>query len=133
MDVSLLTNQVVVSSIIVALLQHVKKASWFPWLTAETEKLNRVVAVLLSFLAAVGVHASFTNHTLTITGLSLVSILTLGWNWIVSFVIQQGIFKATVGPALVQGETIQMTGASWSMPVHSEQQATEAYKQAETR
>jgi hypothetical protein len=102
MDASILTNQVVVSSIIVGLLQWLKKAPWFPLLSKETQNLNRVIAILLSFLAALGVHTTFANGVLTVTGLTTMGILTAGYNWIFSFVTQQGLFKLLVSPPPTQ-------------------------------
>lgn len=71
-DASVLGTQLTMSAVIVFILQVLKKASWFPWLSDQTQRLNTIVAVVLSGLAALGIHSSFdpASHVLTITGLS---------------------------------------------------------------
>ena len=94
-------NQVLLNAIIVAALQWLKNSKWFPWLSAETEKANRIIAVLLAGAAALGVHTNFDHTTgvLTITGLTLATIWSGLYNWLVSFVTQQTLFKVTVSQA----------------------------------
>lgn len=98
MTTDILSTQVVINAIAVFVIQHVKESKWFPWLTVETSKLNRIAAIAIAGLATLGVNYSFdhTTGTLMITGLTLTGIGTALWNWIVSFVSQQIIFKATV-------------------------------------
>jgi len=72
-------------------LESLKRAAWFPWLTAATAQANRVTSILLAVCAAVGVHATYTHDgTLTISGLSIVSVL----QWL----LQHGIYKTVVRP-----------------------------------
>ena len=100
MDQSL-QNQLILNAIIVGLMQHLKNSKWFPWLHAESEKLNRWVAIILAGLASLGVHSNFdrASGVLTITGLTTATIVPGIYNWIVSFISQQVIFKATTNPA----------------------------------
>jgi hypothetical protein len=90
-------TQVAAAAIISFVLNWLKKSSWFPWITAETTKLNRFMAILLSGLASVGIHFQWSsaNHSLLITGLSLGTILLFLWHWFVQFVYTHGWFKAT--------------------------------------
>lgn len=93
-----LSNQVIFNAIIVAALQWLKNSKWFPWLSKETGNINRIIAVILSGAAAIGVHTNFDHATgvLTITGLTFATISTGLYEWLRSFVIQQLVFKATV-------------------------------------
>jgi hypothetical protein len=95
-------TQVAVAAIISFLVGKLKQSSWFPWLTAETSKLNRLVAVLLSGVAAVGIHYQWdaADHSLLITGLSLTTILGMLWHWAVQAIYTHGWFKATNGDLL---------------------------------
>lgn len=95
-------NQVIFNAIIVAALQWLKNAKWFPWLSAETAKLNRVIAILASGAAAIGVHSTFVGGVLTITGLSWAVIGPGLYNWLQSFVFQQLIFKATISNPMLE-------------------------------
>lgn len=91
---SLATDQVVVSFIIVWLLQALKKASWFPWLTAEKTKLLKIIGVIASGLGAVGIgfHFSADTHELIISGLSFSGVLGGITSWIRSHIFQEGIY-----------------------------------------
>jgi len=91
-----MSTQLTVSAVVVAAMQWFKNSKYFPWLTTETAKLNRAVAVILAGAAAVGVHTQFSGGTLTITGLSVMGILGLAWEWLKSFVYQQLIFQTAV-------------------------------------
>lgn len=92
---SLATDQVVVSFIIVWVLQRLKQASWFPWLTAEKTNALRIIGVIASGLGAVGIgfHFSADTHELVISGLSLSGILSGGLSWVRSHIFQEGIYS----------------------------------------
>lgn len=94
-DASVLGTQLTMSAVIVFILQVLKKASWFPWLSDQTQRLNTIVAVVLSGLAALGIHSSFdpASHVLTITGLSPAGIAHAAIDWIRSYAMQYGYFK----------------------------------------
>jgi len=85
------------AAIITFVISSLKKSSWFPWLSHETANLNRMVSVVLSGVASIGLHASFDrqSHTLIITGLSLTTIAVGSYHWLVQFVYTHGWFKAT--------------------------------------
>ena len=91
-------SQVTTSAVIAYFLEWLKGTRLFPWLSMETAKLNRVVAVILSGIGALGVHANFdqTSGVLTITGLTVVTILHGLWDWAQAFVTQQVIYDGVV-------------------------------------
>ena len=93
-----LSAQVVISAVVVWLIQLAKKSQRIPWISAETSKLNRLIAVLTSCCSAVGIHISFSAAagTLVITGLTLTGVLTFFWHWLTAFVSQQLIFQTAV-------------------------------------
>jgi hypothetical protein len=103
-----LSAQVVISAVVVYLLQLAKKSRLIPWLTMETGRLNRVVAVIASLLSAVGIHFTYNRSqgVLVISGLTLVGIATFAWRWLVSFVSQQLIFQTAVQKPAVTPEQI---------------------------
>lgn len=88
-------SQVAVSTVIVVVMQWLKKASWFPLLTAQSKNVSRAVAALLSLLAGVGIHMTW-NHdagTLVISGLTLASIIGLLGAWLKSHCVQEGLYR----------------------------------------
>lgn len=88
-------TQVAYSTVIVTLLQLLKKAAWFPWLTEQSKNVSRLFAAFLSMCAGVGIHAtwSHTNGTLLITGLSFYAILGFFGAWLKSHCVQEGIYR----------------------------------------
>lgn len=92
-----MTENLAAAAIITFAINILKNSSWFPWLSVETEKLNRLAAILLSGIATVGIHVSFDSnaHQLLITGLSLTTIAVGLYHWLVQFVYTHGWFKAT--------------------------------------
>ncbi len=93
----IISSQVTAAAVVSFLIAFLKKQSWFPWLTTETSKLNRFVAIVLSGAASVGIHTSFNHQTgvLIISGLTLTSVLAFAWHWITQFALTHGWFKAT--------------------------------------
>lgn len=93
-----LSAQVVISAVVVYLIQLAKKSARIPWISTETSKLNRLIAVLASLFSSVGIHFSFNAAagTLVITGLTLAGILGFAWHWLTAFVSQQLIFQTAV-------------------------------------
>lgn len=98
-------TQVTISGIIVALMQWLKNSKWFPWLTTESEKLNRVIAAAAAAAGAIGVHLAWNHgdipgtYMIQVTGLTLMGVLGGVWSWLKMYVYQQIIFRATVKPA----------------------------------
>lgn len=90
-------TQVVIAGIISTLLGMLKKSSWFPWITAETSKVNRVVAIALSFLGTAGIHFAWnaSSHSLTITGLALWPLLTFLWHGVAQSYVTHFYYKLT--------------------------------------
>lgn len=96
LDANLLGTTVTFSAISVFIVNFLKGRKWFPLLSNNTKWANRIVAILLSGLSAVGIHAAWSSGgTLTITGLTLTGILAAGWLWIKSFALQEWIYQST--------------------------------------
>lgn len=90
-------ENVAAAAIISFLISTLKQASWFPWLSTETAKVNRFLAIVLSGVATLGIHFSFNAqaHQLLIDGLSATTIAVGLYHWFVQFVYTHGWFKAT--------------------------------------
>lgn len=85
------------AAVISFLIGLMKKSNWkfFAWISEATPTVNRIVAVVLSGIATIGIHATFSNGTLVVQGLTATIILTGLWHWGVQFAYTHGWFKAT--------------------------------------
>lgn len=93
-----LLSQLTSSAMVIYFLQTLKKSSWFPWLTAETKTLNRLVGFLGAGLTAVGIHFAFDvqQGQLLITGLTFSGLLHGAWHWAQQYALQQLAYDAAV-------------------------------------
>jgi hypothetical protein len=91
----LVISQVTLSAVVVVVLQWLKKASWFPWLTAEGEKAKHAFAVLAAALTAIGIHYNYdaATGTLMITGITVAAIGHGLWHWLQSYAFQEVLYK----------------------------------------
>lgn len=104
-----LTEQATIAVITTYVFQWIKKSSWFPWLTMNSQKLNRILGVVVAFAASIGVVATF-DHTagvLTVTGLTMAGLGHGVARFIQQWVMQQTAYKVVIAPpmpgALQQG------------------------------
>ena len=109
-----LATQVTVAGIGVALIQWLKSSKWFPFITADSEKLNRFFGALYAVVSAVGVHLAWNHgavpgtYMVEVSGLTLTGVLMGAWAVTKQFVLQQIIFRTTVKPTpLVPANTAQ--------------------------
>jgi hypothetical protein len=87
-------TQVVASAVTVWLLQWAKNTRKIPWITQDTATLNRLLSALAAAAAAVGIHASYSAGTLTITGLTLSGIVLAALTWLKAFAFNEIIYQA---------------------------------------
>lgn len=94
----LLSSQIGAAGISVYIIQWLKNAAKIPVVTQSSDKVNRILSALLAAVAVVGIQVQFdqAGGVLTITGLTLASVVTLGWNWIVQIVLQEVVYKGAV-------------------------------------
>jgi|SRR5690348_1004335 len=90
-----LGGTITASAVAVFLINLLKNAKWFPWLDKESKVVARIFALLLSAAGAVGIHATYTGHTLSISGLTLTGILAGGFLWLKSFAFQEWIYQSS--------------------------------------
>lgn len=130
MTQDVMSTELVVNAVTVFLLQLLKNSKWFPWLTTESAKLNRWIAIVAAGLASIGVNSTFdhTTGTLVITGLTLISIWHGLCQWVVSFVGQQVIFKATASTPNKETTLTKVTISTPTKEVVSTQEVTTPIK-----
>lgn len=91
----LVISQVTLSAVAVVVMQWLKKASWFPWLTEQSDRANKAVAAFMAAIAAVGIHYTYDapTATLTFTGISFAALGHGLWHWLQSYAVQETIYK----------------------------------------
>jgi hypothetical protein len=91
----LVISQVTLSAVSVVVMQWIKGSKLFPFITATTDKLNKVVAAVLAGVTAIGVHYTYdaTTATLTVVGLSWAALGHAAWHWLQSYAFQETIYK----------------------------------------
>jgi len=110
MQETLLPYQIGISAIVVWLLQLAKNSPWFPWVTANTTKLNRAIAVVLAFLTSVGFHFTMTGNLTSggqviIAFPSMLAIAQILLHTAGQGAIQEAIYQTTVKPTPVLPST----------------------------
>lgn len=102
MDLSTQVTAAAASAYLMNLLQKWEKV---PWITQHTAGINHAVRALLALAATVGIGWQWNSadHTLTITGLTLSTIIVGLWHWFSQFAVTHGFgqllngFKKTDG------------------------------------
>lgn len=96
-----LTAHLTSGAVAVYLIEWLKSKQWFPFLTADTKTLNRLISAVTAFVAAVGIGFNYDAGAgqLVITGLTWSTILIGGWEWAKQFVLQQVLYDSVVQKA----------------------------------
>jgi len=114
---NILGQQVPIALLLVVFQDWVKRQSWFPWLTYEKDRANRVFALVATGLATVGIHMNLNTvgHTLTITWPALPVFLLGLWHWAQQYVLTKVSYKA-LQPRLNNGNGKNVTPSPASPP-----------------
>jgi hypothetical protein len=98
-----LGGQITLSAVIVFLIQLAKNTSWIPKVDINSDKLNRWLAVILSGVAAVGIHWAYdanfswvSGGVLTIIWPGFNGVVHGAWEWLQSFAVQEWMYRSTV-------------------------------------
>lgn len=99
---AVLTDQATIAVYTTLVFQLLKKSSWFPWLTLESQKLNRIIGIAAAFFAAIGVSATFdrTAGALTVTGLTVIGLFHGTVRFAQQWMMQQVAYKLVVAPPM---------------------------------
>lgn len=84
--------------VIAVVIEWLKRRSWFPWITASSETVNRWVAAGLAVLASLGVHVEFQAEVgvLTISGLALATLSEIIRDTFITWVSAKGYYKLLI-------------------------------------
>jgi hypothetical protein len=97
-----LNEQIPLAVISTYVLQWLKQSKLFPWLTVETQTLNRWAGIAIAFLSSVGVLVTFDHAAgvLTISGLTAANLLHVAARITQQWVMQQVAYRTVVAPPL---------------------------------
>jgi hypothetical protein len=91
----LVISQVTLSTVVVVVMEWLKKAQWFPWISAQSDKVNKALGAFLAAVTAVGIHYTYdaSTATLTFTGISFGALGHAFWHWLQSYAVQETVYK----------------------------------------
>ena len=100
MESELISSQLAFAYVTSSVMEFLKNLSWFPLLQKEAKVLNTLIAVVVAFIVAIGIHWTFdaAQGTLVISGLTWGSIGHGFISWVQQFAFQQGAYKMLVAP-----------------------------------
>lgn len=87
--------------VVAIMLQALKNASWFPWLSRNTATLNFWVGIVAAVASTAGVHVAYdasAGGTITLPGVNAIVQAVVQW------ATQQAAYKGLVVPAETLGE-----------------------------
>ena len=79
-------------------LQWLKKSKYFPWITTQTEHVNRWVSIGAAFFTGVGIFASWDHGTLTISGLTAGHIFHALTRGVEQWAFQSTVYRSVIAP-----------------------------------
>lgn len=105
-------------------LQWLKTSKWFPFITTETQALNRWVSAIVGFVSGFGIFATWDHSAgaLTITGLTAANLLHAAVRGVQQFVFQHAAYRTLVAPPLPGAEQSQAADLDAAMKRHITQQ-----------
>lgn len=98
--------QVVLAYLGSRIVEVMKNATGLPWMTEQTDRMNKLVGALIAFIATLGITVAGTwdgtthTYTLVIGGLDFGNVLALAWGWLTQFVLQQMAYHGIVKKAV---------------------------------
>jgi uncharacterized membrane protein (DUF441 family) len=90
-------SNVTLSTMIVLFIQWLKDSKYFPWITAQTETLNKILGAFLAFIASIGVQYSYHEGVVTIT-FTVLTVLAGLWHWIQQLMMQHLVYYGIIKP-----------------------------------
>ena len=113
--VSVLSTQITLSALSVALIQKLKASSWFPLFHDASDWANRGVSAVTALLTAIGIHLTWTHgqlpgtYMISVSGATLVGVAAGAFAVIKSVVFNELIYRSTV-KTQTPGEPGQVLG-----------------------
>lgn len=94
-------GQIVISMIVTTVIERMKQASWMPFITQRTPRLNRALSAVFAAASAAGFVFGMTGSieagaTLTLTVPPLSQVADFAVNFLFAYGVQQGVYHGYV-------------------------------------
>jgi hypothetical protein len=100
--VNVLSTQITLSALSVALIQKLKSSKWAPWIHGASDWLNRALSILMSVATAIGIHMTWEHgavpgsYMIAVSGVTFIGIAGGLWAVVKSLVFNEIIYRGTV-------------------------------------
>ena len=114
--VNVLSTQITLSALSVALIQYLKNSEWATWFHKCSDTLNKAMSAMLSLATAVGIHMTWSHgsvpgsYMIAVSGLTLVGIGSGLFAVIKSLVFNELIYRGVVKSS--QDTSIKVTSTA---------------------
>jgi hypothetical protein len=103
-SLSLLSSQITIGAVASYFMQVLKNSKWFPWMRNQgTRVLNVLVACVTAAISITGISYEYNSaqHTLILSNISWMMIVSAAYHWLSQYVIQHGWYKLAFSGAPV--------------------------------
>lgn len=111
MHEDIFSNQLVIAAVSSWLMEKLKDSKYFPLITTETERLNKLFAATVAALATAGILVTTnwdgSTFTFSIANLTLPTVGAFLWHWVGQYVYMKFAYKGmkALGNGKPNGET----------------------------
>jgi hypothetical protein len=95
-----LGSQATLAVLVSFALQWLKNSKYFPWITVETQQLNRLLSVLIAFVSGFGIYATWGQGTLSISGLTAANLFHAGTHAVQQLAFQHAAYRVLIAPPM---------------------------------
>ena len=101
-------SQLTASALVVYAIEQLKRSHWFPWITAESKVLARLLSGVGAAVSAFGVHTAMEGSagvgwSLTIHIPPLLIVLHAAWDWLNQMALNQLVYDGVAAPTTKKG------------------------------
>jgi len=89
------------SIVIVSVIQYLKTSPLAPWITQETETLNKSLSAALAFITSLGIAYTYSGGIVTIT-FTVATVLAGLWHFVQQYAMQHFVYHGFIKPKTVQ-------------------------------
>ena len=92
-----ISTQLGAAALLSIVMNWLKQSRLFPWITTESERLNRLVMIVGAGLAALGitVRCNWGTHSCVVSGLDYHTVAIGAWVWFQQIAMTHGWYRAT--------------------------------------
>lgn len=93
------SSQLVLAFLTTKIIEMIKRTSKVPWVTEQTDALNKWLGAFLAALSAAGIAVATTfdpstgTFTLMVSGLTISGVVGFLWQWLSQWALQQAAYE----------------------------------------